>query len=822
MTYASAPLFFVKQLHLIKIESIFAASNSKSSNHTKMKKTFFTLCLLAATIGSLTAGPVDQQKAAKLGAKFLSTTALNEKNADIQLHLVSAAANRDAVDYYVFNVTDGEGFVIVAGDDRVKPILAYSTTGQFDPNNMAEGFQFTLDGFREEIQYVREHNLSATPDIVAEWKSITETGSLHRGRQTRAVIGPLCQTLWNQNFPWNSQCPEDTTGNGGHVYAGCVATAMGQVMKYWDWPATGNGSHSYNPEGYDQQTANYGETEYHFELMPNTLDSTSTEEEYFEIAQFLHHLGISVNMQYSGNGSGAYSDDVPGALRSYFRYNCEDHVTNYGGGWWGQGYSNQEWAQMLKDGGLDEHIPLYYSGSDDNWQGGHAFVCDGYDENDYFHFNWGWSGRDDAWCPIGALNTTKYAFNMMNGFTGHIIPDNDEYSARPDSVSNMAALEVETLDAVRLNWTNPTLDLNGNELASIESVIIRRNFEVIAELNEVEVGAEMEYEDNDLEPGLYEYAIYVTNEAGISRTTYRSVLVGEKCNIVFQLHDDGGDGWKGASISVTSASGQRIAIVTMTQGSELLVDLPLLRGELNFVWNHGWYHTSEEYDTDYECSFTLLDSFGNELFVGDELEDGVFMTYENNCEEAPLTCYPVENLEGMYLWNTSEEYGAYLTWDSPETTTYLNHFNVYRAEAVNKNEEPIAEIPYNGNAHYEFFDNLVENQWGGYMYWVTSIYIKDNEKCESTDEAVSITITNVEENADESIQVYPNPTNGLLNVSGNGAMQITVNNLLGQTLSETKAEGNATLDLSGLGQGFYLVRIATDKGITVKKIEIKK
>ena len=757
-----------------------------------------------------------------MGAKFLSTTALNQKNADIQLNLVSAAVNREAIDYYVFNVENGEGFVIIAGDDRVKPILAYSTTGQFDPNNVAEGFQFTLDGFREEINYVREHNFAATPDIIAEWRSVEKTGSLNRGGQTRAVVGPLCQTLWNQNFPWNSQCPEDPEGSGGHVYAGCVATAMGQVMKFWEWPNTGTGSYSYNPAGYAQQSANFGATEYHFELMPNVLDSTSTEEEYFEIAQLLHHLGISVDMQYSGNGSGAYSEVVPNALRNYFRYNCDEHETNWGGGWWGGGYPNEQWAQMLKDGGLDELIPLYYSGQDDSGNGGHAFVCDGYDENDYFHFNWGWSGRDDAWCPIGALNTTRYAFNTFNGFTGHIIPNNDVYLQRPDSVSNMQVIENNNYNGVKLQWTNPTLTVGGSDLSSITSVTVRRNFEVIAELTDAQVGANMEIDDNGLAPGLYEYAIYVTNEAGISRTTYRSLLVGEKCNVVFQLHDDGGDGWKGAAISVTSESGQRIAIITMTEGSDLVVDQPLLKGNLNFIWNHGWYHSNEQYDTDFECSFTILDYAGNQLFASDELEDGVFMTYENNCEEAPLACYLVQNLLGEYLWNSSEEYGAYLSWDAPTTTIYLDHFNVYRVETTNKSEEPIAEILYDGTTHYEFFDNLIDNQWGGYDYSVTSVYIKGDEECESTKESVPVTVTDVEENNDESIQVYPNPTNGLLNVSGNGAMHISVSNMLGQKVCETSAEGSTTLDLSGFGQGIYLVRIETSEGVMVQKVNVRK
>ena len=786
-----------------------------------MKKLFFTLCLLAV-ISSLTAGPVDQQKAAKLGAKFLRTTVLNEKNSNIQLNCVSVTVDfqRGGIDYYVFNVKGGEGFVIVAGDDRVKPILAYSTTGQFDPNDVAESFQFTLDGYREEIQYIREHNLKATPDITAEWKSLTENGSLNRGGQTRAVVGPLCQTIWHQNYPYNSQCPADTTGSGGYVYAGCVATAMGQVLKFWDWPAQGTGSYSYYPDGYPQQTANFGETEYHFELMPLALDSTSTDEEIHYVAQLLHHLGISVDMIYGGNGSGAFSDDVPNALRNYFRYNCDNHITNHNGSWWGTTFTNEEWIQMLKEGGLDEQLPLYYSGSDDNNQGGHAFVCDGYDENDYFHFNWGWSGKDDAWCPIGALNTTKYAFNRLNGFTGHIIPNNDEYYLRPDSVANMLIVENETFNGIKLSWTNPTTALNGSDLTNI-NVTIRRNFEVIAELTDTQVGAYMEYEDNNLEPGLYEYAIYVSNEAGISRNTYRKVLVGEKCDITFVLHDDGGDGWKGAAISVADEDFNRLAIVTMTEGSDLALTLPLLKGNLNFIWNHGWYHTQELYDTDYECSFTILDYEGNELFVSDELEDGVFMTYENNCEESPLTCYPVQNLEAEYQWVSSVEFGAYFSWDKPTITTFLQSFYILR-NAGDGEFYMIAEIPFSGATNYTYFDNLAEQGANNYTYLVRSNYYRDEDYCGSDSDYQYITVTHLEETTGEDIKVYPNPTSGLLNVNGNGTMHITVSNVLGQRLLETTAKDSTTLDLSRYESGFYLVRIESAHGVTVQKVNLQK
>ena len=486
-------------------------------------------------------------------------------------------------------------------------------------------------------------------------------------------------------------------------------------MKFWDWPAVGNGSHSYDPEGYDHQVGNFSDTEYHFELMPLELDSTSSEEEIYYVAQLLHHLGIALDMQYSAAGSGASAFSVYTAFPSYFRYSCDFIEINAGDLIPGYGYTNEEWTQMLKNAGLDEQIPLFYSGSDDGGAGGHAFVCDGYDENDYFHFNWGWSGRDDAWCPVGALHTTRYNFNQINNYIGHIIPDNNEYFSRPDSVLNMKVVELPTFDGVRINWTNPSTDLNGNALTDITSVTLRRNFEEIAVLTDVEVGAGMEYEDTGLEPGLYEYSIYVTNAAGISRTTYRSILVGEKCNLVFMLHDNGGDGWMGASISIADENYNRLAVVTMTQGSALAVDLPMLRGNLNFIWNSGWYHAYEEYDTDSECSFSIANAYGETIYTSTGLEEGVFFTFD--------PC----NLDAI-------------------------------------------------------------------------------------DESME----------DNSVSVYPNPTNGLLNVSSCGTMHITVNNMLGQTLFETTAEDNTTLDLGSYGQGFYLVRIATENGVSVQKVNVKK
>lgn len=676
---------------------------------TKMKKILLLVCMITLTTVGIIAGPVNQHRAGQLGQSFLSAAKGTQK---LDIQLVYYSADRSDIDYYVFNASDGNGFVVIAGDDRVRPVLAYSTTGSFDPNDVADGFEYTLNSFGIEIQYAREHDIEATADIEAEWKSVAETGNIKQGRTTRAVVGPLCQTIWNQNYPWNSQCPEDEEGSGGYVYAGCVATAMGQVMKYYDWPPRGTGSYTYYPDGYAPQTANFGETDYHFELMPLELDSTSTEADYFYIAQFLHHCGIAVDMQYGVNGSGAYSQDVPAALENYFGYTTQEYETF---GYWGwYFYTNEQWIQMLKDGGLDEHIPLYYSGSDDDGAGGHAFVCDGYDENDYFHFNWGWSGRDDAWCPIGALHTTKYNFNDWNSFIGHIIPDSPAYNNRPEAVTDFNIVENNDMQSVTITWTNPENTLNG-ELLEDFSITVSRNNDVIFNTSGKK-GTAMEFIDENLAAGLYKYSVIAENEAGFSKRSYFEILVGDKCDITFVLHDESGDGWKGASISVTSEYGQRIAVITMKEGSDETITLPLLKGDINFIWNHGWYHSIEEYDTDFECSFSIENSNGMTICTSpEELTGGVFLTYNNDCE------------------HTS-----------------------------------VAEI------------------------------IENNAK------------------------VYPNPTNGIVNVECEGVMTISVLNILSQEIMTTTADDIATIDLSNCESGIYILKIDTGDGMTIQKVRVGK
>lgn len=590
-----------------------------------MKRSLLFAIIATFTMSTLYAGNVSIEKAQRIGEKFMKESTSFRSRSISSEHVYTYSDAEGTPYLYIFNVS-GAGFVAVSAEDRVKPILAYSTEGTFSAENIAPAFNFTVKEYTDEIQYIRENNVERLADIAEEWTRVEKTGSVKATRNTRTVP-ILLETLWNQNYPYNSLCPEDPDGNGGHVYAGCVATAMAQVMKYYNYPAQGNGSYSYTPDSYPTQTANYGQTLYNFERMPMQLDSTSTEEDIFYVAQLQWHCGIGVDMMYSPNGSGAYSDDVPDAASSYFGYSNGMELI-YKDWYWGGNFS-----EMLKSE-LDLGRPLYYSGQDDSGAGGHAFVCDGYDENDYFHFNWGWDGKDNAWCAMGAVNTTKYAFNSWNAAIQGFVPADESYYQRPQKVRGMELVENETDTedefSVTINWTNPTTSINGEALTSIDSVILKRNFQTIAYFTTANPGESMTYVDELEEDGNYEYSVLVYNEFGYSIPVYQRIMVGPKCDLVFEMNDEGGDGWKGGSISI-ARDGVRIAKITLEEGAAETRVVPMLQGDLTFIWNKAWF--SGQYYTEDEISFNIYNADDELLFSSpDSLITGRLFDYTNICQ----------------------------------------------------------------------------------------------------------------------------------------------------------------------------------------------
>jgi len=375
-----------------------------------MKK-FLTLLLATFTfITTAYAVKVDENAAKIVGKQFMVNKAVAGpiKNVtDLSLSYTSYAAaspqapNSERVAYYyVFNVNGTQGFVIVSADNIVEPILGYSNQGSFNPDKIPPHVAAWLKGYEDQIQYAISRHMQATPAIKAKWEFFSNTNRpqpLFHGPQG---VNPLVQTQWNQSPYYNDLCPYDNA-HSEYTVTGCVATAMAQVLRYWNSPVTGSGFHSYNDPNYGTQSANFGSTTYDWANMPLSVTGTNT-----AVATLMYHCGVSVDMTYGvaeTGGSSAYvvSSQSPVtncaeyALKTYFGYpsTLQGLVRS--------DYDDQTWKGMLRTD-LDASRPIIYAGFGSG--GGHCFVCDGYDDNGLFHFNWGWQGQYDGYFDLDALD----------------------------------------------------------------------------------------------------------------------------------------------------------------------------------------------------------------------------------------------------------------------------------------------------------------------------------------------------------------------------------------------------------------------------------
>lgn len=365
---------------------------------------------------------VVQPEIALLAAKnYLQETGLSKSvnTDDNQIYTYSSAGklaslpniylqNEDPVLYYI-QYSDGN-FAVVSAEDNFYPILAYSNEGVTLVNDLPPAFYDWLDNYAAQICQVREAK-TVNPENVELWQCLINNSYAGPNRNERSVE-PLLTVMWNQNWPYNALCPADAQGPGGHVYAGCVATAMGMVMKYWDHPISGVGNESYYCPGYGYQNASFETTTYLWDQMPDAVGPV-----YLPVATLLYHCGVAVHMGYAVDGSGAQSTDAAVAFVDHFRYPNAQFVSK-------DAYTNTNWNNLMT-AQIDNGTPVYYSGYSN--EGGHAFVLDGYDTDTHFHFNFGWSGSGN-----GYFYTTNISgFTSGQGAIINIIPENYSINSIP-------------------------------------------------------------------------------------------------------------------------------------------------------------------------------------------------------------------------------------------------------------------------------------------------------------------------------------------------------------------------------------------------------
>ena len=310
--------------------------------------------------------------------------------------LLKNAGEQETIYYYIFNINNDEGFVIVSGNDIAYPVLGYSFEGGYNTDNQSPGFAYFMQGLQNEIDYGIKQQIEQDEEISKQWEAYLSRDITKLRSTTNDSY--LVQSKWDQLVPYNNLCP---SVNGVKTVTGCVATVMAQIMYFYKYPAKGTGilpAYSYKtiriPEVDLDAASNYD-----WDNMSNTYPTFGNFDPNNFVATLMYHCGVSVRMMYdvpATGGSGAYNSDAGRALALNFGYDKSIQTKQRAF------YTNNEWHAMLKNE-INAGRPVFYSGSDANG-GGHAFICDGYNEYNYFHFNWGWGGYYDGFFLTSALN----------------------------------------------------------------------------------------------------------------------------------------------------------------------------------------------------------------------------------------------------------------------------------------------------------------------------------------------------------------------------------------------------------------------------------
>ena len=373
-----------------------------------MRKLQIASLLLLACL-SANADPITRQQAEKQAAAFLlqqnPQATLKTAVAHKAPRKVNGQASTDQAYYYVFNTEDSKGFVVVSGDDMAVPILAYSTEGSFNENDIPDNMRAWLKGYEKEIAWAQENGYqpasTTTSNNFNKFNGPVSAFEKVKLTATKKDVAYMVKTTWDQGSPYYNQC----RFNNRSCYTGCVATAMAQVMYYWG--VTGRNGQKFQHgctalDGYTTETNKYSvgalSAVSQFSWSDMTTSAPSTTNAKNAVAQLMRYCGQSVFMDYTPSGSGASSLDIPAALINNFGYDKGAvHVER-------SKFSVSEWEDLIYNE-LANGRPVLMDGVDFDELVGHEFICDGYQaSSNKFHFNWGWSGSyNSTYCALSAL-----------------------------------------------------------------------------------------------------------------------------------------------------------------------------------------------------------------------------------------------------------------------------------------------------------------------------------------------------------------------------------------------------------------------------------
>lgn len=404
-----------------------------------MKRIISVIAILASVVAAFGVPLTPEQSLSRLRKELPA-----KRFATVPMKLVYTDSAAVMPTYYIFEKESSadSGYLIAGADDLAAPVLAYIDEGTFDYNTLPAQMRWWLSEYAREISWARSRQASNAPQAAIS-------------RPQREPIQSLVHARWDQASPYNNLCP---TYNSQPVATGCVATAMAQLLRFWEYPVKGKGSHSYTSSTLKLTSSfNYANTTFLWDKMPFIYNGNWNNDEELAVATLMKACGVAVDMNYgllTSAGSGASSQSVAPGLINYFDYDPSTILQ----------YRNQhtllEWENMVYES-LKNGCPAYYDGSGSN--GGHAFIVDGYSDNGYFHLNWGWSGVSNGYFLLTALNPANLGIGGGEG--GFNFCQGAILNMRPNHGGTAAPPQFSALDeyAVTVSGSKITLDASSFE-----------------------------------------------------------------------------------------------------------------------------------------------------------------------------------------------------------------------------------------------------------------------------------------------------------------------------------------------------------------------
>lgn len=606
----------------------------------KQRFTLLLLALLSFTIAF--ADPIGLELARGKAAKFMKERNNGAVLASEEPEYAPARTIRGVQTqesdpaYYVFNAEDERGYVIISGDDNTDEILGYATSGSFDLENMPENVKAWLQGYAEQIamlgNYVPQQN---TASYNTTW----------------TAVSPLISTKWNQSAPYNNECP---VHEGDRSVTGCTATAMAQVMKYHEWPQERTSSiPAYTTETTRLRVSTLLPTIFKWDEMQ---DSYSSNEDGEAVAKLMRYCGQSIESDYSRISTGAYTFNVAIALKKYFKYDPNLELRNIAL------HTISEWESIIYNE-LKEKRPVYHAGYSLN--GGHAFVCDGYDGDGMFHFNWGWGGAYDGYYKLTL---------MAPGVGGIGSGSSDGYSYAQEII---IGIQAPTGEEEKTKYFTP------NSEQIVNNTIFSYFFNTYPETFTANVGFATIDENNNI--------IKVIKDCGpltLEGCTTQNLYVG------IDLEDDG--------IRLTRGQHRIATVCRPTNSQEWKRVGSYQKYFLVNIGSNGKVSSITQYPQinlaimDWDCDGNLVAGMPQKITVnlkneGDEVYTAlyVFASLDDNPGQAQSRTAVLmkKNEEASYdLYFTPETYGTYNVWlsDNPNCETYIAQAQVEISPAPTK------------------------------------------------------------------------------------------------------------------------------------------